>query len=650
MVTQIRPGKRNFTFVSGIFCLLLCGLVLTWTTIAPVADGDDELLKEALTQGRPDAEKMKEKKEAADEAKRLGGEGDVEVASDLSEGIVLPEDTTAVLDVTNIELNGNTLLTREELFKNVPSIYNTSSEKIGDADPVFLYDFSSVKAVLDAPGTSNKISARTIQGLTQYLLRAYKKNGYGGILVYVPSETFAQGFELKDGILTIRVVEAKAAKVSSNFFDVEGNVPETEYLRREVIEEWSPVKEGEPINQKELDDFLNLLNINPDRYISATVSKGEEDDTLNVDYNIYEVSPWHYFAQIDNAGTKDRRWTPRFGIINTNLTGRDDTFTAVLQTPVDHRASQNKYSLFASYDAPLFSPKLRLNLFGGRSEFDIKGGGGIDFLGNGTVWGGNLTYNLLQDNDWFFDIFSGLSFEKSKVSTSLFSSQLGSEVHTDIWTVGAKLHKTDDMSKTFVSVDRSQRIGGSHQDDYWNGATGARTNAESNFWIWNFNATHFRYLEAEKIQRILASVRYIRPNRRLISSKMTTFGGMYSVRGYTESAIVADGGILASFQYEYDLVKHGQAEAARGEQPREETAPTLRKLAPVAFFDYGRADTRDSVAGEDDREELYSVGGGLLFEWGKSLSGGAYYGYPLKATTGTPTGDGRINVFVMLQW
>ena len=74
-------------------------------------------------------------------------------------------------------------------------------------------------------------------------------------------------------------------------------------------------------------------------------------------------------------------------------------------------------------------------------------------------------------------------------------------------------------------------------------------------------------------------------------AKITIFGG--------RSEFDVDGGVLASFQYEYDLVKHGQAKAAR--------------------------------------EELYSLGGGFLFEYGKRLSGGAYYGYPLKASTGTAT-------------
>ena len=50
---------------------------------------------------------------------------------------------------------------------------------------------------------------------------------------------------------------------------------------------------------------------------------------------------------------------------------------------------------------------------------------------------------------------------------------------------------------------------------------------------------------------------------------MTTFGGLYTVRGYQESEIVADGGIIASVQYEYDIVK-----AIEKEQPKERPAPT----------------------------------------------------------------------------
>ena len=72
------------------------------------------------------------------------------------------------------------------------------------------------------------------------------------------------------------------------------------------------------------------------------------------------------------------------------------------------------------YDVPLWTPRLRLNLYGGRSEFDIDGGGGIDFLGNGYFYGGKLRFNAFQEDGWFFDLTTSLSREKSKVTTSLF--------------------------------------------------------------------------------------------------------------------------------------------------------------------------------------------------------------------------------------
>ena len=650
MVNQTNLKHGRIVLIAGLVCCLFYCFMFAGVATSVAAEGD--IVKETLKQVTEEEEKMQEKREAAQQEKRLSEQGESILKTDgLPEGVTLPEDTTLLFSVSKIEIIGNELLTTDELLKDMPSVYNTSNKKIQKADPVFLYDLRKIKDVLAAPGQMHQVSARTIQGLTQYLLSVYQTKGYGGVYIYVPAETFSEKQELKNGILQVKVMETSISQVKTTYFDVNGNPPKKSYLKPEIIEEWSPVKPGRPINEKKLNDFLNLLNLNPDRYVTATVSKGEADTLVDIGYNIYEVSPWHYFLQIDNAGTKDRRWSPRIGFINTNLTGRDDTLTAVLQAPVDHRFSKHNYSAFASYDVPLFTPKLRLNIYGGRSEFDVSGGQGIDFLGNGSVWGTTLTYNVLQHKNWFFDVYSGFSFEKTKVTASLFPEYLGSEVRMDLWTIGAKLHKTDDMSKTTISIDRTQRIGGSDQEAYWDAATstGARTNAESKFWIWNFSASRYQYLDANKVHRVLGSVKYIRPNTRMIPAKMTSFGGMYTVRGYRESEIVADGGVLASLQYEYDIVKHNQAELALQGQEREK-APKLRKLAPLVFFDYGRANIIDSVPGEHSQKELYSVGTGMLFEWGKYLSGGLYYGLPLNETTSTFDSDGRINMFVMLQW
>ena len=183
------------------------------------------------------------------------------------------------------------------------------------------------------------------------------------------------------------------------------------------------------------------------------------------------------------------------------------------------------------------------------------------------------------------------------------------------------------MANTNLAYDYVMRIGGSGQDKYWDSValTGARTNAEKNFAIHTITANHSQYLKADKIQRVTGSLRWIIPDERLIPAKMTTFGGMYTVRGYKENRIVADGGIIAQVQFEHDLVKQDLAQGTASD-PK----PWLRKLAPLVFFDYGRASIKDKVAGEKGSEELYSLGVGALVELGDNFSGGVYDGYPLK--------------------
>jgi hemolysin activation/secretion protein len=206
------------------------------------------------------------------------------------------------------------------------------------------------------------------------------------------------------------------------------------------------------------------------------------------------------------------------------------------------------------------------------------------------------------------------------------------------------------MSNTSITFDRVDNIGGSSQRSYWDSSTstGARTNAERDFVIYTTAAGHSQYLDVGKVQRLSGSFRWIAPTARLAPAKMTTFGGMYSVRGYKESRIVADGGILASAQYEFDLVRHGQSIEAAKTGSKEK--PFLRKLAPLAFFDYGLAKIEDPVAGEDESQDLYSAGAGLLVELGKNFSGAVYYGIPLKSTDDTEEGDGRVNVSLMVRW
>ncbi len=573
--------------------------------------------------------------------------------------INLPEDTSARFTVEEIRISGNTLIPTDELLENIPAIFNASKSLLSEAESLALYNLRDIQDVMLEPDESHKVSARSIQGLTQYILSIYQQRNYAGIYVYVPSEAIDAQQKLKEGVLPIQVLEALVSAVAVRAYDPNQNPVEEGFLKSSYVKDWSPVKAGEVANQKELDDFINLLNINPDRYVSGVVTKGATPKSLSVEYDIYEANPWHWFVQVDNAGTKDKRWVPRVGVINTNLLGIDDTFNVVYQAPWE-KGIEDEYSIYGSYDFPLIGPRLRLNVYGGYSQYDVSGNAGINFIGNGDFYGGVLRYNALQTepdtwllgDGWFLDVKGMLEHTRSKVTPSIFPMYLGSNVHFWMWGYGLDLHRSDDLSKTSVGLESWESMGGE------SGAAefiAARTGAESDFSIYSAVANHSQYLDPNKVGRFSGSFRWVGSDERLAPAKMTSFGGMYSVRGYDEYEVVADGGILASLQYEFDLVKYGQTlnPQQQGQaQDQMKKQPFLRKLAPLAFVDYGRSTIRNPVAGigEKRHEEMCSAGGGLLLELGDNFSGGVYYGYPLLDTPGTRTGDGRLNVNLMYRW
>lgn len=629
--------------MSSVKTMVCFVLVLLVVSVACFAEEGSELKTR-------DAEKIEQMREDAERAKRKAYEkANAQLQEEISE-IDLPEDTTQRMIAKEISIRGNSLIPTAELLGNMPLIYNASAKRLQQAESDYLYDFRVLHDIILEPGQPREVSMRTVQGFTQYIVSAYGKRNYAGIYVSVPPEALVDGTKLRDEILLINIIEAPLTAITTKYYTPDNKRVEKGYLKSSALTKWSPAQTGEVGNQKKLDDFVNLLNLNPDRYVSAVVSKGPEEQTLALGYNIYEANPWHYFLQADNAGTDDRQWAPRVGVLNTNLMGIDDKFTVFYQAPWE-KGIEDRYSVYGNYDLPIMGPKLRLELYSGYSQFDVDGGGGIDFLGHGSLYGGKLRYNAFQDQGWFFDLTTSLGHEKSRVTSSIFNSILGSEVSMDLWGIGFDIHRRDDMSSTSITLDRIQSVGGSSQRKFWDTATltGARTNSDRDFTIYTTSANHSRYLDADKIERLSGSLRWLVPNERLVPAKMTTFGGMYSVRGYKESRIVADGGILASAQYEYDLVRHDQA-IGTSKIGLLEDKPWLNKLAPLAFFDYGRAKVKSRVVGEQGSQELYSVGVGTLVEIGDNFSGALYYGYPLESTTTTDEGEGRINISVMMRW
>ncbi len=632
-----RTMKRTLPgFILLCLGIAVCGVFNTAKAQDPMASKTKIQMK--LQEQEKSDEGIKARREAAQKEKRQTG-----TEQEIDFGLLnLPEDTSTTFAVKELRISGNTLISTENLLSDLPLVYNASNNPLYQAEPGDLYDFRILHEIIAQPGRPRQVSRRTMQGLTQYILSVYRAQDYAGIYIYISAQAFDQGVELWDGILPIEVVETKVSEIKVTAYDPQRNKREESILRSSIIEEWSPVQPGEMVDKKKLDDFVNLLNLNPDRYLDAVISRGAEPNTIAVTYDIYEADPWHFYIQLDNAGTDERQWAPRLGFINTNLTGIDDRLTGVAQGALD--SADENYLSYASYEFPLFTPRLRLNLYGGRNEFDISGGGGVDFLGIGSFYGGLLRFNVLQSDGWYFDITNSLSHEKSKVTPSLFTI-LETDIDMDLWTLGAELYRTQDMSTTSFTFNRVQSYDGSSKADFQD----ARQETDPDFDIYTVTAAHSQYLDQHKINRLSASSRWITSTERLAPSKMTTFGGLYSVRGYEEDEIVADGGLLFSAQYEFDLVKHNKSKETESNETQNEE-PGFTKLALLSFFDFARAKVKDPVAGEKKINELCSLGLGTSMTFGKNLDAGIYYGFPLRSTADTKSGHGRWSFSFLMRW
>jgi len=374
-------------------------------------------------------------------------------------GLTFPEDTSQRFLVKELRISGNDLISTAELLEELPFAYKIS-EQIDDTVVEQVYDFRVLHDVILAPGQEREVSLKTIQGLTKYVLSIYQEEGYAGIYVYIPNAA-VEGTALIDNVLPLEVLEGKIAKIAVERYDFDRQEVEKGFLKESALKSWSPVKEGEVIQKNKVDDFVKLLNLNPDRYVSAVISRSAEPNALNLTYDVYEANPWHWYSQVDNSGTKERQWSPRIGLTNTNFTGIDDRFSVMYQAPWDSGIDDN-YALFGSYDFPLFTPRLRLNFYGGHSEFNVTPQGGpFNFLGRGSFYGSILSYNVFQMDNWFVDVTGTLSQEHSKV-TPIWG--LASDVDMDLWGIGVNIHRSDDMSNTSLIFNRIESMGGSSRD------------------------------------------------------------------------------------------------------------------------------------------------------------------------------------------
>ncbi len=536
----------------------------------------------------------------------------------------------------------------------------TVKVRIGDVPdrPIENYRLSGLEAVTDA--IRDELARQNIIGV---VVRVVPEQ----VNVEVPDDDPEYGQDLRGGStdIKIEVITAFASQVRTLAFG-----PRVPYEQRinhplhQKIRDRSPVAAAESlddpdrkdlIRRTELDDYVYHLNRHPGRKVNVALSvgddlrgpDGEQLPTVSLDYLVIENKPWFVYFQLSNTGTKPTgEWRQRFGFVHNQLTGRDDTLSLDYVTS---GFSESSNAFIASYEAPVpGTDRLRWRAFGSWNQFtadDVgQGSQSRDFEGDGWSVGAEVIWNVYQRRELFVDVVGGVKWHHLRVEDTDVGGEEGEDDFFFPY-IGARLDRRTDTATTLASVNFEFNwadIAGTAE----NLDALGRTDTEDTWSAMQWDVSQSIYLEPILMPTKWRDVQNGSPtlahelvlsfkgqyafDNRIVPSFEQTVGGLYSVRGYRESAVAGDGVIIGSAEYRFHVpkaLKRGYQPDSEGrvqepgtffgEQfrwvPQQPYGSADWDLILKGFVDIGRTIISD-VPGAEEEETLIGVGIGAEFQ------------------------------------
>lgn len=434
------------------------------------------------------------------------------------------------------------------------------------------------------------------------------------------------------------------------------------------------------IRKDQIDDFLYRLNRHPGRRVDVALTTGNDitlDDgskvpSVSLDYLVSEAKPWTLYFQVSNTGTKSTdEWRERFGFVHNQLTGRDD----ILSLDYITAGFDSSNAFIGSYEAPWFkSEKLRWRVFGTWSDFTASDVGiaNGDFSGESATAGGELIWNFFQHRELFLDLVGGVRWQSVEVTNELADSTGQSDFLLPY--IGVRLGRVTDVATTHATVNFEFSVPGVAEDDVELARLG-RNNVDDSWTTlqWDFTQTFF--LEPLVARRKWLDVQNGSPTlaheialsfkgqyafgARLIPNFEQVAGGLYTVRGYPESAAAGDGVIIASAEYRFHWPRSLRWSAESGSlfgqpfrwRPQQPYGAADWDLIFKGFFDVGQTIVSDALPGEEE-ETLMGAGVGVELVYKRNFNVRVDWGFALDRLSSSPddvdVGDSRFHIIATI--
>ena len=420
-----------------------------------------------------------------------------------------------------------------------------------------------------------------------------------------------------------------------------------------------PDQPGSLFRQNVLDDYLHGLSLHPGRLVEASIASSGDPGKVVLDFLVNESKPWQLFGQVSNFGTEATGlWRTRVGFQDNQLTNHDDILNIDAISTPDFKI----YGSFLSYRIPVFRPaKLLARVYGSYGDF-LANDASIDTLhyaGKNWLAGTEFTNRLALPHDWQLVSALGANFAHYGIQTRIVTTPLVTGFSNFLIPFFSEtLSRDAGWWNLSGNLRYEQTVGSFANLSTTNGiASLGRASADANWRSvrWGLNGSIFleglfqHGLQAPHLANEISfrlKGRYLfKPGdsqlegARLIPHEQEPIGGVFSVRGYTESVLSADQFVAGSIEYALHfprLLKPGPAGKFLRDNWAFKWRPAKAQQTPDwdligrAFFDYAyrqvthlkldEGQTVDDLPLVDKTLSIAGVGGGLELQLKQNFS------------------------------
>lgn len=409
------------------------------------------------------------------------------------------------------------------------------------------------------------------------ITRLYQEKGYITSGAFIPAQT------ITDGIVVIQVIEGAIASI-----EIEGlNRLSPDYIRSRVELATNP-----PLNQERLLEALQLLQVTPlIASINAQLQPTTEVGKSILSLNVTEANHFDFLASYDNYRN------PSVGtnrilaqLTHNNLLGRGDRFNVTYYhtdgsdslddlsytLPINARNGEISFNFRASgskvINPPIFEP---FDLVSEYRKYElvyrqpiIQSASEELALGISTDW--QTTANFLLGEP--FPLSRGADEDgKTRVYALRFFQEYTKRTPNQVFLVRSQLNFG---LSAFGATDYND------------------SRPDGQFITWRGQAQYLNALTSDVLLLLRSDLQLA--NRQLLPIEQFSIGGVYTVRGYSQDALLADNGFFASAELRANILKIPEWN-------------TVLQITP--FFDIGTVWNSDNFP--LPKKTLYSTGLGL---------------------------------------